>query len=69
MKKPVLSNSLPSVIQEIGKNKRVIFTKNQEELIKKIGELSYQKERLKEIGEKGFKYIMKNYAWSKILYY
>lgn len=68
MKKPVLSNSLPSVVQEIGKNKGVIFTKNQEELIKRIGELSHQKESLKDIGEKGFKFIMKNYAWSNILH-
>ncbi|MFX1303234.1 MAG: glycosyltransferase [Promethearchaeota archaeon] len=67
MKKPVLSNSLPGVIREIGKNSGVIFAKNQGELIKKIESLSYNKESLKEIGQKGFSLIKKSYVWPKIL--
>ncbi|MGB5912994.1 MAG: glycosyltransferase [Promethearchaeia archaeon] len=67
MKKPVLSNSLPGVVNEIGKNNGVLFAKNQSELIKKIGLLSKSKESLKEIGQKGFKLIKKYYIWPKIL--
>jgi len=67
MKKPVLSNSLPGVVNEIGKNNGVIFAKNQSELIKKIELLSKNKESLKEIGQKGFKLIKKYYVWPKIL--
>lgn len=67
MKKPVLSNSLPGVIQEIGKSKGVIFAKNQKDLITKIGELIPKKLELKEIGQKGYKLILQNYVWSEIL--
>jgi len=54
MKKPVLSNSLPSVLYEIGENNGVLFSKDQKALIKKIKELIPKKEELKEIGVKGF---------------
>ena len=67
MKKPVLSNSLPGVVHEIGKNSGIIFAKNQGELIKKIESLSYSKESLKEIGQKGFRLIKDYYVWPKIL--
>jgi glycosyltransferase involved in cell wall biosynthesis len=67
MKKPVLSNSLPNVVREIGENNGVIFARNQTELIKKIGELNRKKERLKEIGLRGFDLIKKHYVWPKIL--
>ena len=67
MKKPVLSNSLPSVVREIGENNGVIFTRNQNELIKKIGELTGKKESLKKIGLRGFDLIKKHYVWPKIL--
>jgi glycosyltransferase involved in cell wall biosynthesis len=67
MKKPVLSNSLPSVVREIGENNGVIFTKNQDELIKTIGELAGTKENLKKIGIQGFDLIKKHYIWPKIL--
>jgi len=67
MKKPVLSNSLPGVVHEIGKNSGIIFAKNQGELIKKIKSLSYSKESLKEIGQKGFRLIKNYYVWPKIL--
>jgi len=67
MKKPVLSNSLPGVVQEIGKNNGVIFAKNQKDLIIKIGELIPKKLELKEIGQKGYKLILQNYVWSEIL--
>ncbi|MFX0074883.1 MAG: glycosyltransferase [Candidatus Hermodarchaeota archaeon] len=67
MKKPVLSNSLPSVVKEIGENNGVIFARNQKELIKAIGELSNKKETLKEIGLQGFALIKKHYIWPKIL--
>ena len=67
MKKPVLSNSLPGVVHEIGKNSGIIFAKNQGELIKKIKSLSYSKESLKQIGQKGFRLIKNYYVWPKIL--
>ncbi|MFX1233496.1 MAG: glycosyltransferase [Promethearchaeota archaeon] len=67
MKKPVLSNSLPGVIKEIGRNNGVIFSKNQVDLIQKIESLSKDKEKLKKIGEVGFSLIKKYYVWPKIL--
>ena len=67
MKKPVLSNSLPGVLLEIGKNNGVIFAKNQTELIKKIAELIPKREELKKEGLKGFEIIKKNYVWLNIL--
>jgi glycosyltransferase involved in cell wall biosynthesis len=67
MKKPVLSNSLPTVISEIGKDNGVIFAKDQIELIQKIKQLSTEKDRLKQIGKKGFDLIEKYYIWPKIL--
>ena len=67
MKKPVLSNSLPGVVNEIGKNNGVLFAKNQSELIERIELLSKKKESLKEIGQKGFRLIKKYYVWPKIL--
>lgn len=67
MKKPVLSNSLPGVVLELGKDSGVMFAKNQKELIKEIGELILAKEKLKEVGEKGFEYVKKNYLWDKII--
>lgn len=67
MKKPVLSNSLPGVLNEIGKDNGVIFAENQSNLIEKIGELAQNKDRLKEIGLKGFELIKKYYVWPKIL--
>ncbi len=67
MKKPVLSNKLPGVYQQIGVNNGVIFAKNQKTLIKKIGQLVNQKEKLKEIGEIGFNYVKENYSYQKIL--
>lgn len=67
MKKPVLSNSLPGVIYEIGKNNGVLFTKNQEDLIKRIAELSVKKEYLQKLGQKGYELVKDKYAWPKIL--
>lgn len=67
MKKPVLSNSLPSVVSEIGRDNGVIFAPNQKELIKKIGELAKEKEQLKAIGLRGYELIKKYYVWSNIL--
>ena len=67
MKKPVLSNSLPGVLTEIGKNNGVIFARNQDDLIKKIEALSTNKDKLKQIGLKGFKLIKMYYVWPKIL--
>ncbi|MFX0022003.1 MAG: glycosyltransferase [Candidatus Hermodarchaeota archaeon] len=67
MKKPVLSNSLPGVVREIGQNNGVIFAKNQVDLIKKIEHLSLNKEKLREIGRDGFKLIEKYYFWPNIL--
>lgn len=67
MKKPVLSNSLPGVVLEIGQNNGLIFTKNQNHLITKIGELVAQKSELKKIGQKGFELIKKRYLWPILL--
>jgi len=67
MKKPVLSNSLPSVLYEIGENNGVLFSKDQKALIKKIKELIPKKEELKEIGVKGFNTVKEKYTWSKII--
>ena len=67
MKKPVLSNSLPSVVREIGENKGVIYAKNQKDLIEKIGELYNKKSELVKIGLKGFDLIKKHYVWPNIL--
>lgn len=67
MKKPVLSNSLPSVVSEIGRDNGVIFAPNQKELIKKIGDLAKEKEQLKAIGLRGYELIKKYYVWSNIL--
>jgi len=67
MKKPVLSNKLPSVFSEIGKDNGVIFAKNQKALIKKIGVLYAKKDELPEVGKKGFELIKKKYVWAKIL--
>jgi len=67
MKKPVLSNNLPGVINEIGYNNGVIFAENQSDLIKKIEELTHDKEALKKIGIKGYELIKKSYIWPKIL--
>jgi spore maturation protein CgeB len=67
MKKPVLSNNLPSVISEIGTNNGVIFAKNLNDLIKKIEYLCSKRDELPELGKKGFELIKKKYLWSKIL--
>jgi len=67
MKKPVLSNSLPGVLYEIGKDNGVLFAKNQEDLIKKIAELSGRREYLQELGQKGYQLVKDKYAWPKIL--
>jgi glycosyltransferase involved in cell wall biosynthesis len=67
MKKPVLSNTLPGVVSEIGMNNGVIFAENQVDLIKKIESLSNDKKKLRNIGQEGFNLIKKNYAWPTIL--
>ncbi|MBY9005403.1 MAG: glycosyltransferase, partial [Candidatus Lokiarchaeota archaeon] len=67
MKKPVLSNSLPSVVREIGENNGVIFSQNQTDLIEKIGDLYKEKSELVRIGLKGFELIKKRYMWPNIL--
>lgn len=67
MKKPVLSNNLPGVVSEIGKDHGVIFARNQQNLIKKIGEIIKQKEELNDIGLKGYKFVKEHYTWTKIL--
>ena len=67
MEKPVLSNSLPGIVLEIGKNNGVIFANNQQDLIKKIGTLIPQKEYLRKIGLQGYKIIEERYLWSNIL--
>ena len=67
MKKPVLSNSLPALIDEIGINNGIIFSKNQDDLIKEIGNLITNKGKLKEIGQMGYNYAVKNCLWSKII--
>ena len=67
MKKPVLSNSLPAVVLEIGKDNEVIFAKNLDDLIRRIRDFIPQKEELKKIGERGFSFVKNNYAWSKLM--
>lgn len=67
MKKPVLSNKLPGVFSEIGQNHGVIYAKNQNNLIKKIGDLIHQRKILKDIGREGYNYTIKKYLWSKII--
>ena len=67
MKKPVLSTSLPSVVREIGKNNGVIFAQNQKELVEKIRDLTKEKEKLKNLGLKGYELIKKHYMWPDIL--
>ena len=67
MKKPVLSNSLPGILIEIGKNNGIIFSKNQEILIQKIRELIPKKEELIKIGLKGFNLVKNKYIWSNII--
>ncbi|MFX1394337.1 MAG: glycosyltransferase [Promethearchaeota archaeon] len=67
MKKPVLSNSLPGVIHEIGKIKGIIYAKNQKDLILKIKELLTQKFELKKIGELGYQEVVKKYLWQNII--
>ena len=67
MKKPVLSNSLPGVKLEFGKNSGVIYEKNQGDLIRKIGSLIPRKMELKQIGLKGFEVVVKKYLWTNIV--
>lgn len=67
MKKPVLTNSLPAIVLELKKDTDLIFTQNQQDLIKMIGELIPQKDNLKKIGQKGFELVKKKYTWSKII--
>ena len=63
MKKPVLSNNLPSVVLELKNNSDVIFSKNLDDLIKKIGDLINKKHELKQLGLQGYEFVKKNYAW------
>jgi glycosyltransferase involved in cell wall biosynthesis len=67
MGKPVLSNKLPSVLNEIGYNNGVIYAENQKDLLEKIGTLIIQKELLKDIGQKGYDLISRKYIWSKLI--
>ncbi|MFX0001900.1 MAG: glycosyltransferase [Candidatus Hodarchaeota archaeon] len=67
MKKPVLTNSLPAIVSELKNDSDLIFAKNQQDLIKMIGELVPQKENLKKTGQKGFELVKKKYTWSKII--
>ena len=67
MKKPILTNSLPGVVYELKRDSDLIFAKNQEELIKMIGELIPQKENLKKIGQKGYELVKKKYTWTRII--
>jgi glycosyltransferase involved in cell wall biosynthesis len=67
MKKPVLSNSLPSVVSEIGKDNGVIFAKNQKDLIKKISQIYTKRNELEDLGKKGFELIKEKYVWSEIM--
>jgi glycosyltransferase involved in cell wall biosynthesis len=67
MGKPVLSNSLPGVFDEIGKDKGVIFANNQIELIKKIEKIYYEKHKLNTLGDKAQKFVKKSYTWDKIM--
>lgn len=67
MKKPVLSNSLPGLVLEIGKNNGVIFAENQNELIKMIGILVNQRDILKGIGLRGYSLVKEKYTWQKVI--
>lgn len=67
MKKPVLSNSLPSVKMEIGENSGVIFAKNQEDLIRSIENLVSKKAELEKKGKKGYRIVISKYKWEKLL--
>ena len=67
MKKPILTNSLPGVVHELKRDSDLIFAKNQKELIKMIGELVPEKERLKKIGQKGYELVKKKYTWTRII--
>ncbi len=67
MKKPVLSTRLPGVVYELGINKGVIFTRDQNDLIRKIGDLIPHKEKLKKIGLEGFENIKDKFEWTKII--
>jgi glycosyltransferase involved in cell wall biosynthesis len=66
-KKPILSNSLPSVVYELKDKSDIIFAKNQTDLIEKITPLSKKKKELQEIGQKGFELVKKEYTWKKLL--
>lgn len=63
MKKPVLSNSLPAVVLELKNKSDVIFSKNLDDLIKKIGDLISEKHELRQLGLQGYEFVKKNYAW------
>ena len=63
MKKPVLSNSLPAVVLELKNKSDIIFSKNLDDLIKKIGDLISEKHELRQLGLQGYEFVKKNYAW------
>ncbi|TFF89492.1 MAG: glycosyltransferase [Promethearchaeota archaeon] len=67
MKKPVLSTALPGVISQLGYNSSVIFTEDQETLIKRIEDLVSQKERLKNLGREGYDLVKNEFTWEKII--
>jgi len=67
MKKAVLATKLPGLIHELDTECGVIFIENQEKLIRKIKELTKEREKLKEIGEKSYQYVKERYSWDKII--
>ncbi|MGV9206122.1 MAG: glycosyltransferase [Promethearchaeia archaeon] len=67
MKKPVLCNSLPGVLSEIGHNNGVIFAKDQKTLIDRIGKLIEKKEYLKQVGVKGYNFVTAYKTWKIII--
>ncbi|MHA1337649.1 MAG: glycosyltransferase [Promethearchaeota archaeon] len=67
MKKPVLSNKLPSIFLEIGENKGIIYGNNQKDLIDKIRELIPHKNKLRDIGMKGYFFVKEKYSWKSII--
>jgi glycosyltransferase involved in cell wall biosynthesis len=67
MKKPVLSNALPGVVDQIGKNSDVIFTKNQKALVKKIAYLSQHKDKLENLGFRVYKVVKEGFTWNSII--
>ncbi|MHA1765836.1 MAG: glycosyltransferase [Promethearchaeota archaeon] len=67
MKKAVLSTKLPGLVYELDSESGVIFAENQEQLIRKIKDLTKEKEKLKQIGEKSYQYVRERYSWDKIL--